>query len=121
MKKIIIGIGIIVLFFALSINYFFPSDLTDLKKERKIAVQEIRPHLIKFKKDKDCFPKFLAELVPNYIKEIPLVLQQGDYEGAYKISYGTTGDDAYFSFHASKGPDSRITYHVDSGKFVYDQ
>ena len=79
MKSIMIGIGIIILFFALTINHFFPSDLTDLKKERKIAVQEIRTHLIKFKKDKDCFPKSLAELVPNYIKEIPPVLQQDGY------------------------------------------
>ncbi len=116
-----IAIGIIVLFFVLFINYFFPSDLRKLNKEREVAFLEVRPHLIKFRNEKGCFPKTLAALVPNYIKEIPHVLQRDNYEGAYKIYYEVVDNDAYFTYHTSKGPDSRAEYHIDSGKFVYDQ
>lgn len=71
----------------------------------------LRKAVMDYYRDKEVLPKNLSELIPNYLKEIPIDLFNDDNK-----EYGYLLDKEWFRLY-SVGPDS----HDDLGLIEYDQ
>ena len=95
--------------------------LYELTAKRKAAMQELRPVFIQYRKDKGTYPSSLADLVPEYISEIPSELLNDGRDDPYrKIFYEVQGEEAVFSFHTIRGPDSWATYNIHKDSFWHE-
>ena len=95
--------------------------LYELTAKRKATMQELRPVFIQYRQDKGTYPPTLADLVPEYISEIPSELVNDGSDDPYrKISYEVQGEEAVFSFRTVRGPDSWAVYNIHKDSFWHD-
>ena len=95
--------------------------LHELTAKRKATMQELRPVFIQYRQDNGTYPTALADLVPEYISEIPVELINDGSDDPYrKIFYEVQGEEAVFSFRTIRGPDSRATYNIHKDSFWHD-
>lgn len=94
------------------------SDLTDLTRIRRSALAELRPVLLRYKQEKGGFPQTLDLLVPEYLPQVPLALQNApDVEPVKRIRYESVGGSARFTYHVIRGPDSTEMFDVAGNSF----
>ena len=95
--------------------------LHELTAKRKAIMRELRPVFIQYRQDNGTYPSALADLVPEYISEIPSELVNDGRDDPYrKIFYEVQGEDAVFSFRTIRGPDSAATYNIHKDSFWHD-
>ncbi len=94
------------------------SDLTDLTQSRRSALAEVRPILLRYKLENGDFPQTLDVLVPKYLPQVPLALQNApDVEPVKRIRYESSGGLARFTYHVIRGPDSTEIFDVVGNSF----
>jgi hypothetical protein len=94
------------------------ADLTALTEARRKALNDVRPALMQYRQDTGKFPLRLEQLVPRYLREIPVALQTRESdEPALRIRYDANGESARFIYHVIRGPDSTETFDVGSNRF----
>ena len=88
---------------------------------RKTTMRELRPVFIQYRQDKGTYPPALADLVPEYISEIPSELVNDGSDDFYsRIVYEIQGEEAVFIFRTIRGPDSWVIYNIHKDSFWHD-
>lgn len=96
-------------------------DLIELAKRREADLATLRPALLKYRDDKGAFPKSLDDLVPTYVRAIPDSLRDSaGAESLRRVSYQSDGRGARVVYRGHRGPDSRLSYDVVTGKVTAD-
>jgi hypothetical protein len=95
--------------------------LYELTAKRKATMLELRPVFIQYRQDKGTYPTALADLIPEYISEIPSELVNDGRDDPYaRIIYELQGEEAVFSFRTIRGPDSWATYNIHKDSFWHE-
>jgi hypothetical protein len=123
MRLVKMAIAISVLFFAASLYLNWSNrDIKALSESRHAALTTLRPVLLRYKADTEKFPSTLEALIPKYLSQIPVVLQeQAETEAARRIRYESDGETAKFTYHLIRGPDSTEVFDVTKNTYTQNR
>ncbi len=101
---------------------FFPKELRELAERREVLLLEIRPVLLAYKEENDCYPDSLRELLPDYTEAIPNDIDPEVDWGSrlYAINYYSDNCEARFNWRLCNGPDCGSQYFVEKDEFWHD-
>lgn len=106
-------IGLLIFGLAPVLLVYVNADMRRFALRRDAAFRQIRPALMRYIADHDKAPRSLNRLVPDYISEIPDVLESR--EGLFSLSqvrYAAMGKNARFYYRTSWRPDSKTYYDI---------
>jgi len=102
----------------------FPADLRQLSRQREAVFEHIQPAFLQYKQQYHKFPKLPEALVPEFLKNLPAVLNNKNFDkAAYQVKYWRSADglNAKYIYRDCLGPDCRASFNLLTGEKWHDK